>query len=412
MRPYVGLLLARLFGRVYVANWLALRERYVKDVFLSHAHPDKQKVVLPFVGELEKRRISYWLDEGEIRWGDKIGASINDGLNRSRYVVVFLTDAFFGRNWTETELSAALSRENSEGRVVVLPIIVGDPKIILAAHPLLKDKSYVTWDLGVEQVANHLENRLFAVTARDLVVPVKDTGNTVTISPRVLVDFLEEIDGGHGYLIPARICEVLRECGFLADVQIGKGIVINGYFIPNGQGDWGLPGIRDLYVVRLLYKLITGNNVVRRHLGRGWNYRAIVRDMVAAMRELQDRPLPIPSVPANLQGRWIDSKTICLYWEPSQYAEHYVVLQGRTPDTQAMIEIASTGDYVQQIDCDQVKGNYFFAVRSVNRSGEELSTVISSNDFARGEEEWSRSLSRSNYDREKALQDGWEDLGW
>src|SRR6266851_6146393 len=98
----------------------------MKDVFLSHAHPDRQSIVIPFVRELGKRRISYWLDEGEIHWGDKIGSSINEGLTLSRYIVVFLTTSFFGRNWTETELSAAFSRENSEGRVVVLPIIVGN----------------------------------------------------------------------------------------------------------------------------------------------------------------------------------------------------------------------------------------------------------------------------------------------
>jgi hypothetical protein len=384
----------------------------MKDVFLSHAHPDKQKYVLPFVKELEKRRISYWLDEGEIRWGDKIGRSINDGLSSSRYVVVFLTEAFFGRNWTETELSAALSRENSEGRIVVLPVIVGNPDIILAAHPLLKDKSYVTWDLGVKQVANHLENRLFAVTARELVIPVKDTGNTITISPRALVDFLEDVDGGHGYFVPAGICDVLRKCGFLADVQIGKGIVVNGYFIPNGQGDWGLPGIRDLHLVRLLYKLITGENVVRRHLGRGWNYRAIVRDIVAAMRELQDRPLPEPAAPKNIQGRWIDSKSICLYWEPSQCAENYVVLRGRGRNTETMSEIASTQDYIQHVDFEEAAGESFFAVRSVNRSGQGLSDVISSRQFARSEEEWASTLSMSTDDRDKRLQDGWEDLGW
>jgi len=381
----------------------------MKDVFLSHAHPDKQKFVLPLVQELEKRRISYWLDEGEIRWGDKIGTSINNGLNTSRYVVVFLTDAFFGRNWTETELSAALSRENSEGRIVVLPVIVGNPEIILAAHPLLKDKSYVRWDLGVKEVANRLENRLFAVTARDLVLPVKDTGNTVTISPRSLVDFLEGLNGGHGHLVHAFLCEELRKSGFLADVQVGKGIVINGYFIPNSQGDWGLPGIRDLHVVRLLYKLITGNDAVRTRLGRGSSYRAIVSDMVAAMRELQDRPLPVPSTPENVQGRWIDSKSICLYWEPAQHAEHYVVLQGSGPDTQSMTEIASTKDYREHLACNQEGCDCFFAVRSVNRSGDRLSDVISSRQFARSQEEWAKTRKASS---SGVHDDGWEDLGW
>lgn len=89
-----------------------------KQVFLSHATADKELYVVPFARKLDEAGISYWLDEAEIKWGDKIGQKINDGLNKSYFVVVFLTPSFVGRNWTETELSAALNRENDEGRVV------------------------------------------------------------------------------------------------------------------------------------------------------------------------------------------------------------------------------------------------------------------------------------------------------
>ncbi len=88
----------------------------MKDVFLSHARQDKQAYVIPLARRLDEAGITYWLDEAEIRWGDKISLRISEGLKSSRFVIIFLTQAFLGRNWTETELSAALTRENDEGR--------------------------------------------------------------------------------------------------------------------------------------------------------------------------------------------------------------------------------------------------------------------------------------------------------
>ncbi|MGK7893281.1 MAG: toll/interleukin-1 receptor domain-containing protein [Xenococcus sp. (in: cyanobacteria)] len=132
----------------------------MKDVFLSHANQDKDEYVLPFAEKLDEIGISFWLDEAEIRWGEKISARINEGLANSRFVIVFLTPAFIGRNWPENELSSALNRENEEGRTVVLPIVVGKPKILLNKYPLLRDKSYKQWDIGANVIADELKRLL------------------------------------------------------------------------------------------------------------------------------------------------------------------------------------------------------------------------------------------------------------
>jgi len=50
----------------------------IKDVFLSHATVDKEPYVVPLTKKLDEVGISYWLDEAEIRWGDKISQRIND----------------------------------------------------------------------------------------------------------------------------------------------------------------------------------------------------------------------------------------------------------------------------------------------------------------------------------------------
>ena len=129
-----------------------------KDVFLSHANADKENYVRPFAMELDRRQISYWLDEAEIRWGEKISAKINEGLRRADYVIVFLSDAFVGRNWTEAELGSAINRENSEGRTVVLPIIIGEAQRLLAHYPLLRDKAYLHWEAGIPAIADALQS--------------------------------------------------------------------------------------------------------------------------------------------------------------------------------------------------------------------------------------------------------------
>lgn len=130
----------------------------MKDVFLSHASQDKQAFVIPLARRLDKAGISYWLDEAEIRWGDKISSRISEGLTSSRFVIVFLTPTFLGRNWTETELSAALTRENDEGRTVVLPIVTDNPHILLARYPLLRDKKYLEWTGNPEAIVTELQS--------------------------------------------------------------------------------------------------------------------------------------------------------------------------------------------------------------------------------------------------------------
>lgn len=114
--------------------------------------------MIPIARKLEQAGISYWLDEAEIRWGDKISSRISEGLANSNFVIVFLTPAFLGRNWTETELSAALTRENDEGRTVVLPIVTGDPHVLLARYPLLRDKKYLEWNGSPDFIVTELQS--------------------------------------------------------------------------------------------------------------------------------------------------------------------------------------------------------------------------------------------------------------
>ena len=146
----------------------------VRDVFLSHASVDKESYVRPFAEELSAKGISYWLDEAEIRWGDRITKKINEGLCSSRYVVVFLSQSFLGRNWPEIELESALNKENSLGQTIVLPLIIGEPAPILQRYPLLSGKLYLEWRESPAVIVTHLQH-LLSVSRAEPFVPNKDT---------------------------------------------------------------------------------------------------------------------------------------------------------------------------------------------------------------------------------------------
>jgi hypothetical protein len=131
-----------------------------RDVFLCHAGPDKQRYVRPLAKELERMSISYWLDEGEISWGDPITQKINQGLAYSRYVLVFLSDSFLSRNWPQVELNTAMNLEVSNGLVVVLPVMIASAEIVFQFYPILRDKNYVDARNGPAVIAEKLSQLL------------------------------------------------------------------------------------------------------------------------------------------------------------------------------------------------------------------------------------------------------------
>lgn len=131
-----------------------------RDVFICHAGKDKKDYVRPFIRALHARGITYWVDEAEIHWGDKITKKINEGLGVSKYVVVFLTQSFLSRNWPQAELESALNFETTLGKIVVLPLMVATEEIVFKQYPLLRDKRYLRWKEGLDAIATELEGLL------------------------------------------------------------------------------------------------------------------------------------------------------------------------------------------------------------------------------------------------------------
>ena len=91
------------------------------DVFISHASEDKEEVVRPLAQALRDSGLSVWYDEFELRIGDSLRRKIDRGLASSRFGIVVLSKAFFGKGWPEYELDGLVTRAIT-GDQVLLPI--------------------------------------------------------------------------------------------------------------------------------------------------------------------------------------------------------------------------------------------------------------------------------------------------
>lgn len=91
------------------------------DVFISHAHEDKESFVNPFVDELKKRGVKLWYDNDEIKWGDSLRAKIDSGLKHSRFGIVVISRSFIKKGWTNHELDGLFNLEMTQGKTI-LPI--------------------------------------------------------------------------------------------------------------------------------------------------------------------------------------------------------------------------------------------------------------------------------------------------
>lgn len=134
-----------------------------RDVFLCHTSEDKPGVVRPLAKALREAGITYWYDEAEIQWGDSITEKVNEGLRLSRFVLVVFSEAFISKRWPQRELNAVLNIEASTGQVVVLPLLVGTQEqcqTIKDTYPILNDKAFVSWEIGIPAILTALRGRL------------------------------------------------------------------------------------------------------------------------------------------------------------------------------------------------------------------------------------------------------------
>ena len=130
------------------------------DVFISHASEDKHTVAAPLTRLLEKH-IRVWIDAGEIKPGDSLRESIEDGLSKSRFGVVILSKNFFSKEkrWTSRELNGLLTRETNENTVIPVWHEV-DRSYIASVSPIMADRLALSTATGLPAVARSIVKRI------------------------------------------------------------------------------------------------------------------------------------------------------------------------------------------------------------------------------------------------------------
>ena len=128
-----------------------------RDVFICHASEDKDEVARPLARSLQRRGVSVWLDEAELKIGDSLRGKIDEGLRGCRFGVVILSPEFFRKQWTRRELDGLANREMSSGSKVVLPVWHRvNHSEVSEYSPTLADKYAAVTSEGISKVAERI----------------------------------------------------------------------------------------------------------------------------------------------------------------------------------------------------------------------------------------------------------------
>ena len=92
------------------------------DVFICHASEDKEDFVRPLAEKLRQQHLDVWYDEFSLTIGDSLTQKIDEGLLKSRYGIVVLSQNFFKKPWAKRELNGLTLREMVENKNLILPI--------------------------------------------------------------------------------------------------------------------------------------------------------------------------------------------------------------------------------------------------------------------------------------------------
>lgn len=131
------------------------------DIFVSHASEDKEAVARPLAQTLVELGWKVWLDELELTIGDSLSGRIDAALVGTRFGVVVLSPAFFGKAWAERELAGLAAREVGSGRKVILPVWHEVDHAFVARHsPVLADRLGALTSGGISNVAAEISRAI------------------------------------------------------------------------------------------------------------------------------------------------------------------------------------------------------------------------------------------------------------
>jgi hypothetical protein len=125
--------------------------------FISHSGHDSE-VARAVVARLRDDNLLAWIDAEQILPGDNISEKIEDGLQRSRWVIVCVSRHLKNSGWCRREYGPALTREIANKETRVIPLLIDQEAQRDDFPELLIDKHYVTFNdrTGWQRLINRL----------------------------------------------------------------------------------------------------------------------------------------------------------------------------------------------------------------------------------------------------------------
>ncbi len=128
----------------------------MKDLFISYATEDKEDIAKPLANELIMMGASVWFDEFELKIGDKLRESIDEGIRNSRLGLLILSDSYFSKRWPKMELAAFFSKEEKDD-TLLLPILHKIDIDTVKSHSLLlSDRIALNSNTGISKLADEI----------------------------------------------------------------------------------------------------------------------------------------------------------------------------------------------------------------------------------------------------------------
>lgn len=166
------------------------------DVFLSHSAQNKD-LVWDIANRLKLAGVHVWFDEWEIRPGDSIPVKIEEGLENSRVLLLFMSRAAFGSDWTQLESHTFRFKDPLNQSRRFIPLRIDDTPI----KGSIAQFSYIDWRLENRTDETH-SILLQALAINEKTIGVKEnkfTTRQVTLSSQSDFKAL-------GFSAAARLC--------------------------------------------------------------------------------------------------------------------------------------------------------------------------------------------------------------
>jgi len=117
-----------------------MSDKFDYDVFISYSSQD-QPVVLELATRLKRDGLLVWLDEWEIKPGDMIGLKIQRGLERSRTLLMVMSQAYFASEWGTLEHHTLLFRDPTNAQRRFIPLLTEDCRV----PDFITQFAYIDW---------------------------------------------------------------------------------------------------------------------------------------------------------------------------------------------------------------------------------------------------------------------------